>query len=94
MNLSQRLEHLANLARRETVPAYAGDLCADVYARLGAPRRESREFAITGVCFAILSSAAAVVVWLYAGGATEATGLEAIFKNYDPLNTLAALSGV
>ncbi len=94
MNIYEELDRLADAARREPVPAYATDLCEDVWARLRRQERGSQEFTITGLCFAVASSAAAVVLWLYSGGAADATGLETIFREYDPLNTLAALGGI
>jgi len=96
MNIHEELTRLAEGARREEIPVYAGDLCADVWGRLHQPRREDREFTITGLCFAAASSVAAaavVIAWLYAGSAGEQTAMETIFMGYDPLNTLAALGG-
>lgn len=96
MNGRENFKRLVELARREEIPAYAGDLCAAVQGRLHRPVYESGEFTITGLCFAAVSSAAAavVIVWLYAGGYVEQTGVEAIFLGYDPLYTMTALGGV
>lgn len=97
MKLPANISRLAELARQEEVPAYAGDLCSDVWGRLHYARPVNREFTVTGFCFAVASSAIAatlVLAWLYSSTPAEQSSLESIFLSYDPLYSIAALSGI